>query len=117
MEHKNWAKEFMNEKALDIDRYFEITNSIFGAIGLGLAITSVTSDNPKFFGTICLIFVAYLWGMSIRKYKSSIRMLKEADHESSTLLNMIKNTLPAIISMFILGGVAVGYVTTTGFCL
>ena len=116
MESSTSHIDYVEEKAEEVRKYFEFTNSILGSVSIALAIACVSTDNPVFFGWICFVFVTYIWVKGITRFKTALADIQEANHEVGSFKYFAKNSVPAFIGMAVLLAVVSEIVCSNGIC-
>lgn len=107
--------EYIDKKVASVHNYFDTTNQILGLIGFSLGLGCLGTNNPKLFGSLCLILVVVSWGVSIGRLRKDIDELKGLSHPSVRPLNVLKNTWQSIAALVFLAAIAVGEITKDGF--
>ena len=95
-------------------RYFEYTNGILGLVAFNTGLACVSTNNPKFYGWVSLLFIIVAWGSGLGAYKSRLRILTNVGHKLSRPWSVWFALPVALLGIIFLFAIALGGLNTNG---
>jgi len=97
-----------------IERYFESSNKILGALSFAIGLGCFSATNYQFYAWLSLLFIAIAWANSFSSYKEHLNILKNKDYYKMNSLYMLKRCYTALIGWTFLAAIALGLLDRNG---
>ena len=95
--------------------YSRLLNDFLGLLAFNAAIACISTDAPRLYGFITLLFITFVWAQALTPYRRVLKLLREVGHPAMATWTIVKRSAVFLIGWMFLGCVAVGYFDKTGF--
>ena len=94
--------------------YFEYTNGILGLAAFDIGLACISTNSPKLYGSLSLLFVVIAWGAGLGVYRQRLRILRNVRHNLASPLSVWRAVPVAFLGMTFLAAVAFGILNNEG---
>lgn len=95
--------------------YSHFINDVLGVLAFETAFSCISTEAPKLYGFISLIFITFVWMQGVKPYQRILKLLNEVEHPSVTIKAAIKMFAIFLLGWLFLACVAVGFLNNNGF--
>jgi|SRR5471030_110070 len=96
-------------------KYTGLLNSFLSVLAFSFGLACVSTESPRLFGSMSLIFVALVWNSTTSQYHKWLDILNVAKHPLMDPVPVLRRTIPLLYGWIFLGLVAVGGINTHGW--
>jgi hypothetical protein len=94
--------------------YTRKTNELVGFFSFTMAIACVSTENPRFYATLCLCFVLVAWGSLLATYTRRLYVLRVVGHPDAKPKAVLKRSIIAVFGIVVLWVVSIGFLDKYG---
>ena len=108
------ARRLLTSAISRLDDYYDFVTQLYGIVAFGLALGAVSTENPKLYAFISMVFIVLTFAMGVRRYRRLFKLLQNIEHPTVRLSSSLPNVLVPLLGMIFLACVAFGLLDKHG---